>query len=284
MKEFLYFGPTTLKEATSLLSQYADGAVPLAGGTDLIRKMRKGTLQPQAVVCIKNIAEMKTLFFEPSSGLHIGGGATIREVEHFEAVHKYYPALIEVTRRFGTPQVRAVGTIAGNLCNASPAGDYAPLLLALGANLIITGSNGDREMPLTGFFAGKGQNTLQKDELLKEIIIPAPMKGERVGWERHTTREMLEVAIVGVAVWLRINNGICQAARVGLGSVAPVPIRGYHCEQALTGKPLTSESMQQAAEAVLEDIQPISDFRASADYRKDLVQVYLKRVLGKLSQ
>ncbi len=283
MKDFLYFEPSTVKEASGLLSQYGNRAALLAGGTDLLRKMRKGLLQPEAVISTAKLEELKFTHFNPETGLHIGAGTTICAVGHFEETRKYYPALIDQIAHFGTPQVRSVGTIAGNVCNASPAGDFAPILLALGAEIIVAGPDGERELSLAEFFTDKGQTSLRNGELLKEIVVPAPKEGNRVGWDRHTTREMLEVTIVGVAVWLQMENETCHAARIGLGSVAPVPIRGYKAEQVLLGKQLTSELKEQVVRAVLDDIRPINDFRASAEYRKNMVQVYLKRVLEKLS-
>jgi CO/xanthine dehydrogenase FAD-binding subunit len=176
-------------------------------------------------------------------------------------------------------QIRNLATLGGNLCNAAPSADMAPPLLALDAEAVIAGPRGERRVPITDFFSGVRRTVLSPDEILLEIVIPAP--GPRSGghYLRHTPRRELDIAVVGVASQLTLSNGVCSKARIALAAVAPVPLRAREAEQLLEGKPVTPEGIERAAEMAVGAARPISDQRGSADYRLHLVRVLTRRTL-----
>lgn len=282
MKSFTYLEPASLDEAVQILTKNPDKTKLLAGGTDLIRKMRKGTFTPEFLVNLKGIPELNRLAYDPVQGLYIGAAATIDEIACHSAVEQHYPILQEIAYGFATRQVRIVGTVGGNLCNASPAADYAPVLLALGAQLQIAGPNGERELPLCEFFVGNGQTALGKDEVLKAILLPPPGVTERVAFKRHITREMFEVTVASVCVWVNLSGNTVQAARIAIGSAASIPLCASRAEAAMVGQELNQQLAEKVLAVVKEDIRPISDYRASADYRNALVQIYLRRAIEQL--
>jgi carbon-monoxide dehydrogenase medium subunit len=279
MKEFVYAEPTTVAEAVRSLSEYGDGAKALAGGTDLLKRMLRREVQPQCLVSLARIDSLKDLVCHASNGLRIGAGVTIRTMESNEDVATHYPMLRAVAEGFGTAQVRSVGTVAGNLCNASPAAEFAPPLLALGAGVTIFGPRGERQVALEAFFTGPGTTILEAGELVRQFVVPPPRQGGTTAWCRHRTREMLDVSIVSVAVWLHVDKGVCQDVRIALGAAAPTPIRAYQAEKVLIGKRGDEECIAQVGQAAMMESNPLSDFRASADYRRALVAVCTRRAL-----
>jgi CO/xanthine dehydrogenase FAD-binding subunit len=175
--------------------------------------------------------------------------------------------------------VRNLATLGGNLCNAAPSADMAPPLLALEAEAVIVGPKGERRVPLATFFTGVRRTVLAPDELLLEIVVPAPGPRSGGNYLRHTPRRELDIAVVGVASQLTLSNGVCSKARIALAAVAPTPVRATAAEQALEGKPVTPEAIERAAELAVGVAKPISDQRGSADYRLHLVRVLTGRTL-----
>jgi len=270
--------PRSIDEALRVLSERGSEAKLLAGGTDLLPQLKNGLLKPACVIDLSGVERVRTLTSD-ASGLHVGAAVSARTLERDATTQKAYTSLAESGALVGSVQVRNLATLGGNLCNAAPSADMAPPLLALDAEAVIVGPKGERRVPVTDFFTGVRRTVLAPDEILLEIVVPAP--GARSGghYLRHTPRRELDIAVVGVASQLTLSNGVCSKARIALAAVAPVPLRARAAEQALEGKPVTPEAIERAAELALGAAKPISDQRGSADYRRHLVRVLTRRTL-----
>jgi len=211
--------------------------------------------------------------------LTIGAATPLASVERSPEVRRHYPAVADAASWIGSAQVRSRATVGGNLCNAAPSADMAPILLAYGARATITDGRAERTLPLEEFFTGPGQTVLESGELLKSISVPPCPTG--FGKYYKTFRSAMDCCTVGVAAWVSFTDGtaVVQDARVALGAVAPTPIRSRSCERVLVGQTLDEALIQRAAVAATEDALPISDVRASAEYRKTLVSVLSRRAL-----
>jgi len=270
--------PRSVDEALRVLSERGSDAKLLAGGTDLLPQLKNGLLKPAWVVDLSGVERVRTLRSD-SGGLRVGAAVSARTLERDATTQKTYTSLAESGALVGSVQIRNLATLGGNLCNAAPSADMAPPLLALDAEAVIAGPRGERRVPITDFFSGVRRTVLSPDEILLEIVIPAP--GPRSGghYLRHTPRRELDIAVVGVASQLTLSNGVCSKARIALAAVAPVPLRAREAEQLLEGKPVTPEGIERAAEMAVGAARPISDQRGSADYRVHLVRVLTRRTL-----
>jgi len=270
--------PRSVDEALRVLSERGSEAKLLAGGTDLLPQLKNGLLKPAWVVDLSGVERVRTLRSD-SGGLRVGAAVSARTLERDATTQKTYTSLAESGALVGSVQIRNLATLGGNLCNAAPSADMAPPLLALDAEAVIAGPGGERRVPITDFFSGVRRTVLSPDEILLEIVIPAP--GPRSGghYLRHTPRRELDIAVVGVASQLTLSNGVCSKARIALAAVAPVPLRAREAEQLLEGKPVTPEGIERAAEMAVGAARPISDQRGSADYRLHLVRVLTRRTL-----
>ncbi len=277
-----YFQPKTVAEAVSLLANYAEQAKILAGGTDLLVLMRNRVLKPVCIVDITRIPGLDFISCQNGNGLRIGALATVRAVESSSVIKDKYLALYEAAQKMGSIQVKNMGTVVGNICRASPAADTVPPLLALDAEVNIAGSNENRMVLLESFFIGPGETVLKHDEIVIEIVVPEPPPGTGTAFLR-ATRVAADLAKVNVATRLTIKNGACEDARIALGGVAPTPIRAKKAEEVLKGQKLGDTVMKQAEEAAAAEIKPIDDVRSTAEYRKELSKVLVRRAL-QLSQ
>lgn len=279
MIRFGYFEPRTLAEAVALLGRYAGSASVLAGGTDLLVEIREHLRRPAHVINIKCIPGMQHLGYDAQSGLRLGALATAREVELSPAVSKHYPSLLQAVRELGSIQVRNRATVVGNVCRASPSADTLPPLIADGARLKLYGRDGERAVPLEEFFKGPGKTALEPDELVTEILVPPPPPRTGKVYIKHGRRKAMELATVGIAVSLTLHKNSCSEIRVVLGAVAPTPIRARAAEGLLRGAELNEGLIERAAKAAMGESRPISNVRASADYRRDMVGVLTRRAL-----
>jgi aerobic carbon-monoxide dehydrogenase medium subunit len=270
--------PRDVDEAVRVLSEHGSDAKLLAGGTDLLPQLKNGLIKPACVVDLSGVARVRKLDAD-AGGLRIGAAVSARTLERDATTRKVYTSLAESGALVGSVQVRNLATLGGNLCNAAPSADMAPPLLALEAEAVIAGPKGERRVPLTDFFTGVRRTVLAADEILLEIVVPAP--GPRSGghYLRHTPRRELDIAVVGVASQLTLSDGVCAKARIALAAVAPVPLHARAAEQALEGKPVTPDAIERAAELAVGAAKPISDQRGSADYRRHLVRVLTRRTL-----
>jgi len=270
--------PRSVDEALRVLSDRGSDAKLLAGGTDLLPQMKNGLLKPACVIDLSGVASVRVLQSD-ARGLRVGAAVAARTLERDATARATYTSLAESGALVGSVQVRNLATLGGNLCNAAPSADMAPPLLALDAEAIIVGPKGERRVPFTDFFTGVRRTVLAPDEILLEIVVPAPGPRSGGNYLRHTPRRELDIAVVGVASQLTLSNGVCSKARIALAAVAPVPLRARAAEQALEGKPVTAEAIERAAELAVGVAKPISDQRGSADYRRHLVRVLTRRTL-----
>jgi carbon-monoxide dehydrogenase medium subunit len=281
LRDFEYHAPTTLDEAIGLLQQYGDEARPLAGGTDLVLMMTDRVITPRHVVDVKNIPELTAFHWNEESGLTIGAATPFRLLESSPDVRHHYPGLAEAASEVGSWQIRNMGTPGGNLCTASPSAEIAPILYVLDAQVRIAGPRGTRRLPVQQFITGVRRTVLQEDELLVDIHVPHP--GQRAGshYIKLKERQKMDIAFVGVAaaVDLEPGDGVIRDARIALGAVAPTPIRAPRAEQALRGERLTDAALEEAGRLAAEAARPITDVRASAEYRKEMVGVLTKRAV-----
>jgi aerobic carbon-monoxide dehydrogenase medium subunit len=271
--------PRNVDEVLRVLSERGPDAKLLAGGTDLLPQMKNGLLKPACVVDLSGVVERVRALQADADGLRVGAAVSARALERDATTQRTYTSLAESGALVGSVQVRNLATLGGNLCNAAPSADMAPPLLALDAEAVIAGPKGERRIPIADFFTGVRRTVLAPDELLLELVVPAP--GARSGGQylRHTPRRELDIAVVGVASQLTLSDGVCSKARIALAAVAPVPLRARAAEQALEGKPVTAEAIERAAELAVGVAKPISDQRGSADYRRHLVRVLTRRTL-----
>ena len=271
--------PGSVDECLTVLAQRGSEAKLVAGGTDLLPQMKNGVTRPGCVVDISRLSELRSIALDASGGLRLGAAVAARQIERDARLAKAFPSLVESAALVGSIQIRNLATVGGNLCNAAPSADMAPPLIALEAEAVIAGPKGRRRVPLASFFEGVRTTVLGPDELLIELVVPAP--GPRSGghYLRHTPRRELDIAVVGVASQITLSNGVCGKARISLASVAPTPVRATAAERMLEGQPLTKERVEEAATLAVEASRPISDQRGSAEFRKHLVRVLTRRTL-----
>ncbi len=283
MKPFDYLAPITLFEACELLAAHNDEARVVAGGTDLLLKMKVDKLSPKVIVNIKRIPDLRGLAF--NSHLTLGALTTLEEIRRSPVIREHYPALASAAAMMASVQIRNLATVGGNLCNAAPSADLAPILIALNAAVRIAGRKGERRVPLEDFFTGPGATVLTSGELLVAIEVPLPA-GPSL-YLKHAPRMCMDIAVVGVGVALRGSDPLlqgCESARVVLGAVAPTPLRARRAEEELLDGPLTPERIERAARIAAEESKPIDDVRGSAWYRRRMVEVLTRRGLETLTQ
>jgi len=283
LRTFDYSAPETIDEAISLLKAAGGSARPLAGGTDLVVQMKERATRfpyPATIVSLDRVSELRGVNFSETDGLRIGAGATMTDVASHPAVRERYAALAEGAGVVGSLQTMNMATIGGNVCNAAPSADTAPPLLVYEAEAVIVGPDGRRTLPIAEFFRGPGETALDSDELLAELRLPVPPSGTGAAFRRHTPRKQMDIAVVGVAIALTLSGDTIERARVALGAVAPTPLRASAAEAALQGQTANAETFAKAAKTAVQDSSPITDLRASAEYRRHLVKVMTARLLA----
>jgi carbon-monoxide dehydrogenase medium subunit len=280
IRPFEYVAVSSVEEALDRLAHYGSDAKVLAGGTDLVLALKHKTVLPRVVI---NLFSVKALNFIRDEGTNIRIGALTRHKDLIgnATVRRDFPALCEAVSLIGSWQIRNVATIGGNLCTASPAADSAPPLLALDTKAVIIGPDGEKEMPLNSFFSGPGETAMGQGCLLKEIVIQKPKQQAAGRYLKLMRKNAVDLALVGVAFQAETDETGERLARVaiGLGGVAPTPIRAAEAEEKFLGLSYTEalKAIPDAAEAAVAATRPISDVRASADYRRAVVSVYVKR-------
>lgn len=280
MRRFEYHEPRTLADAVALLTQFGETASVMAGGTDLLVEIREELRICGHVVNIKKIPGLATLSFDPNHGLRFGALVTAREIETSPIVRSKYPNLADAVSVLGSIQVRNRATIVGNICRASPSADMLPPLIADGATVAIWGEAGERSLQIEDFFLGPGKTALKPGEIVTGVSVPAPSSASGRAYIKHGRRKAMELATVGVAVTLEWRSDQCSEIRIALGAVAPVPMRAHKAEAVLRGQSFSNALLDRAAEAAMAEAKPISNVRASAAYRRDMVRVLTRRAIG----
>jgi CO/xanthine dehydrogenase FAD-binding subunit len=263
-----------------MLSQYKGRAKVMAGGTDILPKLKEREIKaPEYIIALNGIPGLDYIKYDEVGGLSLGALVTIHAVETSPIVRERFGVLFQAVESMASPQVRNKGTIGGNLCNAVPSADTAPALLTLEASLKLTSQNGERVVNVEGFFTGPNETVLTDEEILQEIYVPNLPPYSKGRYLKLTPRRSMDLAIVGVAVVVTAEDGICNDIRIALGAVAPTPIRARQAENAIRDQKLSDEVIERAAWIAAGECRPISDHRASAEYRCNMVEVLTKRAI-----
>lgn len=277
MSDIRYLAPRTLDEAVSAFAAAAGAARILAGGTDLLVQMRAGALRPGTIIDIKKIDEMRSIEELPDGAFRIGAAVSGMELHDHPRFGQVWPGVLEGINLIGSKQVQGRASPGGNLCNASPAGDSVPGLVAAGAVVTIQGPNGRRELPVEKVPAGPGRTTLASGEIVVSFTLPARPKGSGDAYLRMIPRTEMDIAVVGCGVSLTLEGGRVTAARVGLGAVAPTVLLVADAGAALVGSTLDEAAVEKAAAACRAACNPINDKRGTIEYRVKVAGVLLKR-------
>jgi CO/xanthine dehydrogenase FAD-binding subunit len=277
MKPFNYIQARSLEEASKALIDNKGKAMILNGGTDLLVRLRDDLIEPQTIVDIKRIKDLKEVSYDEIKGLTIGALTTMNELGDIDVIQENYSFLSEAAHTVGSLQIRNRATLAGNICNASPLADTATSLLTLDAKVnTYHAENGTRSISIHEFFTGPRTNSLEVGEIVTSITIP-PTKGKGV-YVKNARREEVDLSTVGVAVFKDDKNHF----KIALGAVAATPIRAYKAEEIISDSNVTDEMILQAAQIARETATPISDIRASKEYRSEMVEVMTKRAIQKI--
>lgn len=285
LPQFQYFEPETLEEVFSLLKELGEEARLLAGGTDLLVKMKQRAIEPvpKHLINIKKIPGLQYLQADTQNGLRLGALTKIQEIKSFLPIRHRFPGLNQAAGILSTPQVRNIATIGGNLCNASPAAETAPVLITLSAKVKILGKGRERIVPLEEFFLGPSKTVLQNDEILAEIQVPAPSPDSTTVYLKHGKR-LSDIAIVGVAIAIRMDGNKCSDVKIALASVGPTPMRAKKAEALMIGEQINEKLIEQVGKTVSEESRPIDDLRAYADYRRERVGILAKEAIKQALQ
>ena len=279
--KFEYKAPESLPGALMILEAENRACKVMAGGTDLILQMKQGLANPSSLLDVKRIPELNRLGWSEKDGLYIGAAVPFSRLLAFSELPKEVDILRQACSLIGSIQIKNRGSIGGNICNAAPSADSAPPLLCLEAGAVLASNRGNRTLPLDAFFLGPGKTALADDELLVKIEIRKPPAPSAGCYLRHTTREEMDIAVASVASLLSLSpqTGELRSVRIALGAVAPTPRRASEAEAFLTGKKITEAMIEEAAEKAAEAADPVSDIRASSEYRLELVRVLTRRTL-----
>lgn len=281
LPKFTYFTPRSLTEACRLLDKYGSKSTVIAGGSDLLVKMKDGVTSPKYLIGLRSIKELDYIDSSKPEGLKIGALTTLSAIANSPIINEKINMLFQATNSMANVQIRNSGTIGGNICNASPSADTLPPLIAANALVKLISPTGERTVSLESFLSGVGQTVLKQGEILTEIQVPLcayPWKGIYL---KHTFRSACDIAAVNVGLFLVHDEHMkCQECRIVIGAVAPTPIRAKRAENAIINKVIDSSLINKVGRLATEDICPISDIRCSADYRTEITRVIVCRAIS----
>lgn len=278
-----YIAPNSLQEITKLLKRLKGKGKLIAGGTNVIPDLRARKIQPQVLIDLSHLKDMSYIK-EDKGRIRIGGLTPIAELASSKIIRKVAPVLAEAADELGNPLVRNRATIAGNLAHASPAADTAVPLLALEATVVVARDGTSRQIPIEQFFRGPNRTVLKAGEIIKEISFEKSASNTRMSYSKLGRRSAMAISVASVSVLLEMENGKCKKARIGLGAVAPKPVRAYGVEKMLEGKEVTEKLIEACCEDVQKEINPLTDIRASAEYRRQMSSVLLRRLIKEITQ
>jgi carbon-monoxide dehydrogenase medium subunit len=280
---FDYHAPTSLQETFDLLATYGEDAHLMAGGTALVLLLQQGLVQPGHVVGLRNVAELHGIRRLEDGGLQIRAMATHRHAEVSPDVQAYCGALANNFSRVATIRIRNQGTVGGNLAHADPAQDPPPMLIALGAEAVVSSRQGQRRVPLDEFFVDYFETAMQPGEVLESIDLPPLPEGTRVTYKKFLPRTQDDYATVSVAAALRLGqDSVCEDLRVALGAAGTTPIHARGVENALRGQRLDAQKIKDAAALVRDEVDPLDDLRGSAGYKREMARVWTQRAIQEL--
>jgi len=284
MTDIRYVAPRTLDEAIGAFAAAGSAARIMAGGTDLLVQMRSGLVRPGLIVDIKKIGEMTEISETADGGFRVGAAVSGVELAEHARFGKVWPGVLEAVNLIGSKQVQGRASAGGNLCNGSPAGDSVPAMIAAGAVVTLQGPNGRRDMKVEDVPAGPGRTNLKPGEILVSFTLPPRPKGSSDAYLRMIPRTEMDIAVVGIGVSLTLKDGVCTAARVGLGAVAPIALLVAPAAKALIGSKLDDVALEAAAAACRAACRPIDDKRGTIAYRTKTAGVLLKRTAAIAAQ
>jgi carbon-monoxide dehydrogenase medium subunit len=277
--DFEHIAPTTLKEALTSLDKYGEDCKVICGGQSLLVLMRQGLVAPEYLVDIKGVTELDYIKPDSDGSVRIGATTTHREIEKSPLIQEKLSVLSQMEKRLASIQTRNWGTIGGNVCHGDPAGDPAPVLIALGASVKLASSRGERTLPMEDFTVDFFETALGEGELLVEIQIPAPKPHTGSAYTKfNIIQSDLATVGAGVSITLGSDKATCQDARIGLSSSGPIPLRAKQAEEKLRGQKLTEKLLKEAGEAASNEAEPLSDIAASEEYRRELIKILVKRM------
>lgn len=276
MKKFDYHMPESLKEACGLMEKQKGRARYVAGGTDVIVRIKQRALEPEALISLRHISDLRGVHL--NGGLRLGSMTILRDLERDEGIARDFKALHQAVKVLANPQVRNVATIGGNLANAAPSADCAPPLLVLGALVEIEGPGGAREVPLEAFFTGPGETCLDGTEVVKAVVVPGMEKGTGSAFLK-AGRVSQDIALINAAALVVMEGGVCKACRLAAGAVAPVPLRLKETEKAIEGREITPDVLEEIKALAEKEVSPISDVRTTAEYRRIMSGILIKRAV-----
>lgn len=280
LPRFQYNQPAALSEACEMLQAFGDRSALLAGGTDLLVKMKNRTIQPEQLISLAELEELGRMSTE--KGLQsIGACCTISKIADSEPIRSAFPALASSAGHIGSPAVRNLGTVGGNVVTASPAADLPPALIAYGARALLTSPHGERTLPLEELFRGPGITDIQSDEILTAFLLERPPDLSGAGFFKLGNRKALQISIVNGCCFLALDpqSGKIHEARIALGAVAPIPVRAVRAEKVLMGETPGQDLFSEAGRMAAQECHPIDDLRGTASYREDMVRVLTSRTL-----
>ncbi|KJC38115.1 oxidoreductase [Bradyrhizobium sp. LTSP885] len=275
-----YVAPRSLDEAIGAFAAAGSAARIMAGGTDLLVQMRSGLVRPGLIVDVKKIGELTDIEETADGGFRIGAAVSGMALLEHKRFGKVWPGVLEAVNLIGSKQVQGRASAGGNLCNGSPAGDSVPAMIAAGAVVTVQGPNGRRETKVEDFPTGPGRTNLKPGEILVSFALPPRPAGSSDAYLRMIPRTEMDIAVVGLAVSLTLRDGVCTAARVGLGAVAPTALLVEPAAKALIGSKLDDTALEAAAAACRAACRPIDDKRGTIAYRTKTSGVLLKRTVA----
>lgn len=280
LKKFEYFEPVAVAEAAQLLAEYGENARIMAGGIDLLPRMRSGSIVANYVINIANIPGLNEISYTEGGGFVFGAMAKLHDLDIYPKLKAKYPAIQAAIHQITSVQSKYMGTAVGNICLATPATDVGTALMAYDAELIIVGVKGERKVKICDFYLDYRKTCLAQDEFVTKVFIPEPAEGTGDAF-LNRVRTHADIAKITVAVVVREENGVCTDAKIALGAAAPTVIRARGAEKLLIGKEITEQLIAEAADAAQRDASPISDFRSTAEYRLEMSRVLTQRALHK---
>jgi aerobic carbon-monoxide dehydrogenase medium subunit len=283
MKPFDFVSASSVPEAIDLLAEHGADAHLLAGGTALMLMMKQDLVQPKVLVGLNRIEGLRGIRSLPGGGLEIGALTTHRQAERSELVRAHASSLADAFGHVATVRIRNQATLGGNLVHADPAQDPPPMLMALGASVEVSGLDGDRTIPLDELFVDYYETSLADEEVVRAVRLPALPVSSRSRYLKFLPRTQDDYATVSVAAWLDLaSDGRCSDVRLALGAAGPTPLRLTATENALRGQRLSGGIVEEAADLVRDEVDPIDDIRGSADYKREMARIWVGRVLHDL--
>ncbi len=280
MNNFQYHRPQSMEEALGLLADHGDDARIISGGTSLLLFMKQRLVQPGHLISLQDIPGLDDIALT-DEGVSIGAMCSHRAVETSPVVRQAVPLLSETYRYVATPRIRNMATVGGGLVHADPNLDPPPSLIVLGAQVVLTSASGERAMPVEEFFLDYYETAIEPGEIVSRVVVPHVPPNSGSSFIKFLPRTADDYATVSAAAYLTLSDdgSSCKDVRIGLGSVGATPIRGRGAEDVLRGRPVTPELIHRTAQAVGDEVEPMDDFRGSANYKRQMAVVFTRRTL-----